>query len=104
MGQQTTNDGILTKASSLDGQIFVFQVISIGTVDYPELAYRLFSIDEISPAFHDTIRQNLSFFLSLDDDLTPFYAIAEEDPIFEPVMQELYGYHQVKFLSPFEKS
>jgi hypothetical protein len=103
MGQQTTNDGVLTKASSLDGQVFLFQVSSIGTVDYPELAFRLYSQDEISPGFHDTIRQNLSFFLSLDDDLRPFYALAEEDPSFEPVMKELYGHHQVKFsMSAFE--
>jgi DNA-3-methyladenine glycosylase II len=105
MGQQTTNDGVLTKASSLDGQVFVFQVSSIGTIDHPELAYRLFSQDEISSAFHDTVRQNLSFFLSIDDDLTPFYALAEEDTAFEPVMQELYGYHQVKFsMSAFENA
>ena len=62
MGQQTTTDGILTKASSLHGQIFAFQMSSIGTVDYPELAYILFSEVEISPALHDTIRQNLTFF------------------------------------------
>jgi DNA-3-methyladenine glycosylase II len=104
MGQQTTHDGILTKASALDGQIFAFQVSSTGTVDHPEIAYRLFSENEILPACHEAVRQNLSFFLSLDDDLAPFYAVAEEDSAFEPIMQELYGYHQVKFLSPFEKA
>jgi hypothetical protein len=41
---------------------------------------------------HQTVRERISFFLSLDDDLRPFYAIGEEDPAFEPVIQMLYGY------------
>jgi DNA-3-methyladenine glycosylase II len=42
--------------------------------------------------------------LSLGDDLRPFYAVAETDPAFAPLVQELYGYHQVKFLMPFENA
>ena len=40
--------------------------------------------------------------LSLDDDLGDFYGLAQNDPCFAPVVRELYGYHQVKFGSPFE--
>lgn len=43
------------------------------------------------------VLEPICFFLSLDDDLHPFYALAQQDPTFEPIMQELYGYHQVKF-------
>jgi DNA-3-methyladenine glycosylase II len=105
MGQQIINEGVLTKASSLNGQVFVFQVRSIGTMEQPQIAYTLFSADEISDAFHATVRNNLSFFLSLEDDLKPFYEIGETDPHFAPVIQELYGYHQVKFsMSAFENA
>jgi DNA-3-methyladenine glycosylase II len=40
--------------------------------------------------------------LSLDEDLKPFYDLGGKDPNFAPVMDELYGLHQVKFLTPFE--
>lgn len=41
-------------------------------------------------------------FLSLDDDLTNLYETAEEDPAFERVVDDLDGYHQVRFSTPFE--
>ncbi len=44
----------------------------------------------------------LGFYLSLQDDLRPFYAIADADPDFAPVARGLYGFQQVKFLTPFE--
>ena len=42
--------------------------------------------------------------MSLDDDLRPFYQIAHADAAFAPIVQDLYGYHQVKFLTPFENA
>lgn len=105
MGQQIIHEGVLTKASSLNGQVFVFQVRSIGTMDQPQIAYTLFSADEITDAFHHTVRHNLSFFLSLEDDLQPLYEIGEADPDFASVIKELYGYHQVKFsMAAFENA
>ncbi len=105
MGQQIIHIKMLTKAASLNGQVFVFQVRSIGTMAQPQIAYTLFSAEEISDTFHATVRDNLSFFLSLDDDLLPFYEIGETDPHFAPVVKELYGYHQVKFsMSAFENA
>jgi DNA-3-methyladenine glycosylase II len=68
------------------------------------MAYILYSDSTISDELHEAVRDRIGFFPSLEDDLQVFYALAEEDPAFEPVMQELYGYHQVKFLSPFEKA
>ncbi|MHA6764461.1 DNA-3-methyladenine glycosylase family protein [Streptacidiphilus sp. PAMC 29251] len=44
----------------------------------------------------------LGFYLGLDDDLSPLYATARHDPAFQRVTDQLYGYHQVKFPSPFE--
>jgi len=105
MGQQTIDEGVLTKASSINGQVFVYQVHSTGTPAQPQLAYKLFSETELSDSFHDIVRRNLSFFLSLEDDLLPFYEIGESDPHFAPVIKELYGYHQVKFsMSAFENA
>ena len=50
----------------------------------------------------DAAADRLGFYLGLDDDLSPLYAAARRDPAFQRVADRLYGYHQVKFPSPFE--
>lgn len=44
----------------------------------------------------------ISFFLSLQDDLNPFYKIAEKDPKFYAVVKSQWGFHHVKFPSLLE--
>src|SRR5207237_10423909 len=100
----TTSARALTKATYVEGQIISFQLTSAGTVDAPKLEYTLFSEQPISDAVKHTAVDRVSFFLSLDDDLRPFYQIGLDDPDFAPIVQELYGYHQVKFLTPFESA
>jgi DNA-3-methyladenine glycosylase II len=41
--EQTISSHTLSKAISIDGQIIVFQLISIGTTEKPGLEYTLFS-------------------------------------------------------------
>jgi DNA-3-methyladenine glycosylase II len=104
MGQQTAEAGVLTKALTLDGQTFVFRATSTGTTDAPRLAYTLYSETAVIAETQAAAADHIAFFLSLNDDLRPFYAIGEDDPFFAPVIRELYGYHQVKFPSPFENA
>ena len=47
------------------------------------------------------VLEHLKWYLSLDDDLEPFYALACRDDAFRPVLERLYGYHQVKFPTLF---
>jgi DNA-3-methyladenine glycosylase II len=101
-GEQTITTEAITKAVTLNGRAVAFQVRSRGSVEEPCLAYRLFSERPLSDAEHETMRDRISFFLSLDDDLQSFYAIGGTDPHFEPVIKALYGLHQPKFLTPFE--
>lgn len=49
-----------------------------------------------------TAIDRITFFLSLDDNLLPFYETGQNDRKFKPVIEQLYGYHQVKFPTPFE--
>ena len=102
--EQTIAARALTKATYVEGQITGFQLTSTGIVDAPKLEYTLFSEQPISDAVKHTAVDRVSFFLSLDDDLRPFYQIGLDDPDFAPIVQELYGYHQVKFLTPFESA
>jgi DNA-3-methyladenine glycosylase II len=102
--EQTISSHTLTKAISIDGQTFVFQLISIGTTEVPQLEYTLFSAEPITEETGNAVVERMTFFLSLNDDLLPFYRIGREDANFDPLIELLYGYHQVKFLTPFENA
>jgi len=79
-----------------------FEVQNEGTIEEPRLAYRLYSGQPLSEEDHAAIADRIRFFLSLDDNLLPFYMIGQADPQFAPVIERLYGLHQPKFLTPFE--
>ena len=100
--EQAIFSHILTKAINIDGQTIVFQLISIGTIENPQLEYTHFSAEPITEAVENAVAERMAFFLSLKDDLQPFYRIGRDDPDFAPIIEHLYGYHQVKFLTPFE--
>jgi DNA-3-methyladenine glycosylase II len=102
--EQLISSHTLTKAISIDGQTIVFQLISIGTIENPQLEYTLFSAEPITEETQSAVVERMTFFLSLNDDLQPFYRIGREDADFVPIIEILYGYHQVKFLTPFENA
>ena len=102
--EQTVSTHSLTKAISIDGQTVVFQLTSIGTTEKPGLEYTLFSAKPFSQAMENAVLERITFFLSLKDDLQPFYRFGRADPDFAPIIEHLYGYHQVKFLTPFENA
>ncbi len=103
-GEQTVTPLSLSKAVYVDGQPIVFRVSSSGTEDAPQLGYTLFSEQPISAATAHAAQDRIAFYLSTDDDLTAFYAIGRNDPAFAPLIERLYGYHQVKFITPFENA
>lgn len=91
-----------TRAIANNGQIIAFQLEPAGSVEDPRLDYTLLSEQPIEAATQSAVSRRISLYLSLDDDLRPFYALGREDPHFAPVVERLYGYHQVKFLTPLE--
>ncbi|GHO80571.1 DNA-3-methyladenine glycosylase 2 family protein [Ktedonobacter sp. SOSP1-85] len=100
-GEQTVTTNSITKAITLHGRAVAFQVCDLG-VEEPRLAYTLFTEQPLSDAEHEALRDRISFFLSLNDDLHAFYTIGRADPSFELLIDALYGLHQPKFLTPFE--
>ncbi len=104
--QSVSQSGQLTKTISLKGQAVVFSVIPTSS-----------SPDDTIPGVNYTLRANqleaktvelaeraISKYLGLQDDLSELYAVGANDPAFAPVLQGLYGYHQVRFLTPFENA
>lgn len=101
-GEQEIGFDAVTKAITLHGRAVAFEVRSAGTIEQPQLTYMLYSEQALSEEEQASVADRIAFFLSLDDDLQPFYAIAKSDLSFAPVVERLYGLHQPKFLTPFE--
>ncbi|HTX61334.1 MAG TPA: hypothetical protein VMC48_03420 [Methanobacterium sp.] len=100
--EQTVHIKSFTKAVYLEDQVLAFKIEDRGQVEEPELYYTFYSEDEINKKIKTELEDRISFYLSLDDDLNPFYAIGNEDKKFNQIIRKLYGLHQVKFLTPFE--
>lgn len=102
--EHTLSAHTLTKAISIAGQLIVFQLSPTGSIKSPQLEYTLVSEQPIDTTTKSSVLECITFFLSLVDDLEPFYLIAHNDPAFAPIIEQLYGYHQVKFVTPFESA
>lgn len=101
-GEQTLDAETITKAVTLNGRAVAFTLRGTGTVAAPLLEYTLRSETPLSMDEEAAMADRISFFLSLDDDLRPFYALGRTDAAFAPVIERFYGLHQPKFLTPFE--
>jgi DNA-3-methyladenine glycosylase II len=101
-GEQIIHKGTLSKAFSFHGKAVVVRIRSKDEIDSPRLEYALISDRAIDDHIKKKAIDRITFFLSLDDDLLPFYETGRKDQKFKPVIEQLYGYHQVKFPTPFE--
>jgi DNA-3-methyladenine glycosylase II len=101
---QTITDASVTRAVVAGGETIVFRVEGRGTVDAPLLDVTLYAGQAIIAELQAAALDRIGFFLSIADDLAPFYAIGREDTAFAPIIERLYGYHQVKFLTPWENA
>ena len=48
------------------------------------------------------IGKDITSYLGLEDDVARLYRLAKGDKVFEHIMKDMYGYHQVRFFTPFE--
>jgi DNA-3-methyladenine glycosylase II len=101
-GEQTINEQSFTKAVYIKDQTLGFKLTNHGTVEKPVLLYTFFSDKTIEDDIKSELLDRIKFYLSLDDDLKPFYSHGLKDKAFKSVINKLYGLHQVKFLTPFE--
>ena len=97
-GEQTIDGAVLHKAFEIEGQCVLATVSGA-----PGGVYLTLEADvELTPLQECAARDRVAFYLSLNDELGAFYRRAESDPAFAPLLQQGYGFHQVKFASPFE--
>jgi DNA-3-methyladenine glycosylase II len=91
----------LTKVISLNGEAIVFKLWSSSDTEAAGLNYTLLG-KALDSTLIEQAEAAISAFLSLQDDLTEFYKVAQQDLLFRAVLERFYGYHQVRFLTPFE--
>jgi DNA-3-methyladenine glycosylase II len=103
-GEQVVSEKTLTRAAWASQMPVAFRLRASGTVEEPELHYEFHADAPLSDADATAIVRRIEVYLSLNDDLQRFYALIDSDAPFVTVRKELYGYHQVKFLTPFEST
>jgi DNA-3-methyladenine glycosylase II len=111
--------GAVLGAARLEGQTIGFRVSAAPVAGAamsarPErrdhvtaLACEFFPADQSQKVTAGTSRallRRIGAWLGASDDLGPFYALAEADLPFQVVVDRLYGYHQVRFFTPFENT
>jgi 3-methyladenine DNA glycosylase/8-oxoguanine DNA glycosylase len=63
------------------GRVVKVDVVSQGTVEVPRLELTIFAAEPLSPVQVDEVSEQVAWHLSMGDDLRPFYAMAEGDPV-----------------------
>lgn len=101
-GEQTAAGDRVTTALMVDGRVVVFRATA--TPESSEVAYELFAEEEVDEETSKRVAGRISFILSLDDDVSQFYAIAENDGQYYAKVKALWGLHHVKFPSLLEVS
>jgi DNA-3-methyladenine glycosylase II len=103
-GEHVIAEGAVTKALWIGEQPIAFRVEAAGSAAAPGLRYTLFSAAPLAPDEAQAATARVAAFFGLDDALPSFYAVGRADRHFAPVIARLYGYHQVRFPSPFENA
>jgi DNA-3-methyladenine glycosylase II len=103
-GEQVVSEKSLRRAAWASQTPVAIKFSSTGTVEEPELRYEFHANDPLSEADAAALVRRIETYLSLNDDLHRFYELIDSDPPFVTVKRELYGYHQVKFLTPFDNA
>lgn len=94
--------GCLTRAIMVEGLPMVARVTSTGTPDAPGLRCVLWAGVAINSSLSATAARQIRTFLGIEDDVAGFYSIAENDEAMAPLVRQFYGYHQLRFPTPFE--
>ena len=100
-GEQRTDDGTFSKAVALDDGGAALVELRRGH-DPATLDGTVTSDRRLDAAALERVADRLRFQLSLDDDVGDFYARAERDAAFAPVVRRWFDHHHVKFPSPIE--
>jgi len=99
LGEQIAEPNQMVKAWRIEQETVAADVSQLAS---GALRVRLVSNGTLSEAVIERALDRVGFYLSLDDEIAEFYALAESDPDMMPLIERARGYHQVKIPSPIE--
>lgn len=101
--EHTATDRQFIKSFRQNGQTLAFQVKPYeDESDQIKLECAVISKDVLPDDQQELAIFRTRQFLGIDEDLSPFYSIAEQDEHFRPIVQQFHGHRLVKFITPFE--
>ena len=100
-GADNLDDGVYRRLLDLDGHLALATVRSVGTIDAPELTLELHG-DSLSDADAQLAAAQVEWMLSIDQDLEPFYKVANSDPALADLVARFPGLHLPRTATLFE--
>ena len=100
-GADNLEDGSYRRLLDLDGKLALASVRSVGSIGVPELTLEVEGRGLIG-ADLDCAAAQVGWLLGLEQDLAPFYSLAESDPVLGQVVERSHGLHVPHTGSVFE--
>ena len=100
-GTDNLDGGVYRRLLDLDGRLILASVSSTGTVDAPELALELRG-QGITDADGERAAAQVRWMLGTEQELAPFYALAESDPALAELSRQFRGLHLPRTATLFE--
>ena len=100
-GADNVEDGVYRRLLDLDGRLVLVSVCATDSVDSPELAIELRG-EGLSDADGEPAAAQVRWMLGIDQELPPFYALAESDPALAGLARRFRGLHLPRTATLFE--
>ena len=100
-GADNLDAGVYRRLLDLDGRLLLVSVRSAGSVDSPELVIELRG-EGLSDADGEVAAAQVRWMLGTDQELAPFYALAESDPALAGLARQFRGLHLPRTATLFE--
>ncbi len=101
---ETYENQTLWSALHLDDMLVGVKLRSLGQTNRPLLRADVFTKIHLIAAKREAAEARLNDLLGVNDDLTPFYTLARNDPILKHVIEDLYGMHDTFSSSLFARA
>ena len=100
-GTDSLEQGVYRRLLDLDGRLVLASVRSVGSVDSPSLLME-FEGDSLDSTVTDAAADWIGWLLGVEQDLAPFYRLAQQDPTMAALVDRFRGLHLPHTASVFE--
>jgi DNA-3-methyladenine glycosylase II len=89
--------GVLwTAMRVLSGKVLGLKLRSVGTMEKLEISCEVYSYQKLGPSEMRELSKTITWMLNLNEDIRPFYRLAERDSLVKVLVKDLYGMRSTK--------